>query len=66
MLIMLIIGCGAAIIGGIGGWLLTRVFRRWYVRVTIPRIARRESSQLDREYYALVRKGHHQRPDRPH
>lgn len=47
----------------IGGWLSRKVIgHRWYVMVTVPRIARRESANLDREYHALLRKGHHQRP----
>lgn len=55
----------AALVAGIGGWLSRKIVsRRWYVMVTVPRIARRESAHLDREYDALLRKGHHQRPKR--
>jgi hypothetical protein len=66
MSIVIIFILGAAVIG-LGGWLVTKLLHRtWYLNVTIPRIARREAANLDREYRALLRKGHHQRPNRDH
>jgi uncharacterized membrane protein SirB2 len=62
--IAMILIFGAAVIG-LGSWLVSKLLHRsWYVNVTIPRIARREAANLDREYRALVRKGRHQRPNR--
>lgn len=41
-----------------GWWLATAIRHRWYIWVTIPRIARRECARVDQEYCALLDRVH--------